>query len=465
LKHKIALLIAFSVIALFALSTVQGYLIRNTYSLEEKTIIREINDLTSQIRKKPKIDSLSKIWQDSLTAIISEYNQNEISKSVLINRIKQTTHHLNPSFRKSFNKEIRESEIEFEIKYKSNLKSIFITNMNRVDTIYQGNENETIKIFGDNFKNSSAHIVNTSIFSSRFRITDSSGNNLPLKSIFQFDVASEDLVIIKNQKGILFDRMTSLLIISILIFLFVIVLLFFSIKGLITQKKIADIKTDFVNNITHEFKTPLATLGIAVKSLENKTILKSPKFLENTIEIIKRQNIRLQRLVDEVMNNSLSSKEINLYKERIFDDEFFREVIEDFELSTNEPRTKIEKKLNKSKVVLSIDKFHLTTALRNILENALKYGNKPPEIIFRTQLKQSEYIINICNKGNVISKEDQIHIFDKFYRISSGNLHNIKGMGLGLYYTKQIVKAHDGNIFIYNEPNRVCFTIQIPIEK
>ncbi len=164
------------------------------------------------------------------------------------------------------------------------------------------------------------------------------------------------------------------------------------------------------------------------------------------------------------MNNSLSSKNIVLFKEEVFANEYLHQVIEDFELSTSNSETKIEKKLCTSKVVLKIDKFHLTTALKNIMENAVKYGNKPSEIIFRTKLLENDYTIEICNHGSGINKKDQMQIFDKFYRINSGNLHNVKGMGLGLYYTKQIVKAHKGNIFVHNEANQVCFTIKIPLK-
>jgi len=464
LKNKIAFLIVFSVVALIALSAVQAFLIRNTYTLEKDAIITEINNLTSKIRNSQEIDSLMKVWQDSLTTIIIEYNENGVSKPALISRIKEGAGKINPSYRQYFNQKIQEAKLGYEIKYKSNLKSILIAKENQIDTIYQTGVDKPIKMLGDNFENPKAFIVNTSIFSSRARVLDSAGNNLPSKNVLKFDVVSEDVVLIEDQKNVLFKRMASLFIISIFIFLFVILLLFFSIKGLITQKKIAEIKTDFVNNITHEFKTPLATLGIAVKSLENKTILESPNFLNNTIEIIKRQNIRLQRLVDEVMNNSLSSKKIILYKEDVLDNEYFQQVIEDFELSSNIPKTKIKKNLYTSEVVLKIDKFHFTTALKNIMENALKYGSKPSKIIFKTHLKQNEYTIEICNYGSKINKKDQMHIFEKFYRVNSGNLHKVKGMGLGLYYTKQIVKAHNGKIFVNSKESKVCLTIKIPLK-
>jgi signal transduction histidine kinase len=464
LKNKIGLLIAFSVLALIALSAIQAFLIRNTYELEEDAIIAEIDDLSSQIRSSQEIDSLTKVWQDSLTAIIAGYNNNGASKPALISRIKERANYINPSYRQYFNQKIQEAKLGYEIKYKSVLKSILIIEDDIIDTIYQTGADKPIKIFGDSFENPNALVVNTSILSSRARVLDSTGNDLPSKKVLKFDVVSEDMVLIEDQKNVLFRRMASLFIISIFIFLFVILLLFFSIKGLITQKKIAEIKTDFVNNITHEFKTPLATLGIAVKSLENKTILESPNFLNNTIEIIKRQNIRLQRLVDEVMNNSLSSKKIILYKEDVFDNEYFQQVIEDFELSSNISKTKIKKNLYTSEVVLKIDKFHFTTALRNIMENALKYGSEPSKIIFKTHLKQNEYTIEICNGGSKINKNDQTHIFEKFYRVNSGNLHKVRGMGLGLYYTKQIVEAHNGKIFVNSKESKVCLTIKIPLK-
>lgn len=439
-------------------------MIKNTYTLEKEAIITEINDLTSQIRSSPKIDSLTKVWQNNLTAIISEYNEKQLSGPTFIERIKKKTDSINPSYTQFFNQEIREANLGYEIKYKTNLKIVSITKNNQIDTIYQSRVDKPIKIFGDNFENVKALNVNTSTLSSILTFSDSTSIPFPTKNVLKFNVVSEDVVLIEDQNSILFKRMTSLLIISVLIFLFVIGLLFYSIKGLITQKKIAEIKTDFVNNITHEFKTPLATLGIAVKSLENKTVLESPDFLANTIEIIRRQNIRLQRLVDEVMNNSLSSENIILFKEEVFAIEYFNQLIGDFELSTSKSETRIEKKFCTSKVVLKIDKFHLTTALRNVMENALKYGNKSQEIIFKTKLLENDYTIEIWNSGQGISKKDQMQIFDKFYRINSGNLHNVKGMGLGLYYTKQIVKAHKGNIFVHNELNKVCFTIKIPVQ-
>jgi len=308
LINKIALLIVFSVVALIALSAVQAFLIRNTYTLEEEAIITEINDLTSKIRNSQEIDSLTKVWQDNLTAIISEYNEQKLSEATLIDSIKKKADAINPSYSQFFNQEIREADLGYKIRYKTNLRFVLINKNYRIDTIYKSGIDNPIKIFGDNFDDPEAINVSTSTFSSSTRISPPTGNFFPSKNNVKFEAVSEDLVYIEDQNSILFKRMASLYIISIFIFLFVILLLFFSIKGLITQKKIAEIKTDFVNNITHEFKTPLATLGIAVKSLENKTILESPNFLANTIEIIKRQNIRLQRLVDEVMTNSLSSK-------------------------------------------------------------------------------------------------------------------------------------------------------------
>ena len=260
---------------------------------------------------------------------------------------------------------------------------------------------------------------------------------------FNLQLETQDRMNIDGWEKIVLRRMTSLLILSVFIFLFVFGLLFYSIKNLITQKKIADIKTDFVNNITHELKTPLATLTLATKMLKKKEIISQPNVVESTVNTIERQNMRLQKLIDQVLNNYLGYKEIELNKEVVNASDYLNMIIDDFQLSLDSTSIVIDKNINSNKEV-KIDKFYVTTAILNILENAVKYGKEDLVISFSAAIENS-FTVSIQDNGIGIPKKEQSFLFDKFYRVGNKEVHNVKGLGLGLYYTHQIIKAHNEN--------------------
>ena len=268
---------------------------------------------------------------------------------------------------------------------------------------------------------------------------------------------------IDGWKSIIFSRMRTLLVFSFLIFALVIGLLYYSIKNLITQKKIADIKTDFVNNITHELKTPLSTLTLATKILQNDKKVSVSEPSKSIISTIERQNIRLQKLIDQVLNNSLGYQEIKLNKEVVNTDEYLNTVVNDFELSLDSKSIQISKNINANKQIY-IDKFYFTTALLNILENAVKYGKEDLKINISSNTN-SCFEVSVSDNGIGIQKKEIPFLFDKFYRVGNKEIHNVKGLGLGLYYTNQIVKAHKGKILVDSEEGKgTLFTIQIPIK-
>ena len=463
MKNRIGLLIITSVIALLALSGIQAFLISNTYQLEKDAFVRETQEVISEIRKSPEIDSLQIVWREFLTDQISEYENNNLSKTEISQLVVAKADSLNRMYSYYYQKELEAAALGYDVQFKKILTEIVIFNEVSPDTLFGAGKHERIKLFGKNFEEEDAFTSHVSIWYSQKEsnpVTDTlEQSDLNL----EFKVASEDVILVEEQDNILLGRLSGLFLFSFLIFVFVVGLLFYSIKNLITQKKIAEIKTDFVNNITHEFKTPLATLGIATKSLKNTAIKDSPVALENTLDIIDRQNKRLQDLIEQVMNNSLSSKQIILNKEDVVDKEYFKNVVEDFSISTTKENTEVEVKIQSSEKILNIDKFHFTTAIKNVLENAEKYTEEEPRIVFTTREDNSGYIIEIKDNGIGISKKEQIHIFNKFHRVNSGNLHRVKGMGLGLYYSKQIIEAHNGSISVQSEPGKgSCFTINIP---
>ncbi len=279
---------------------------------------------------------------------------------------------------------------------------------------------------------------------------------------FNLQFETEDRMNIDGWKRIVLGRMASLLIISIFIFLLVIGLLFYAIKSFITQKKIADIKTDFVNNITHELKTPLSTLTLATKMLKLDKEISTSNNSKNLVNTVERQNKRLQKLIDQVLNNSLGYQEIQLKKEVVNADEYLNLIVDDFELSLDSQSIKIIKNIN-TNTIIEIDKFYFTTAILNILENAVKYGKESLEIEISTQ-SDDNFTVSITDNGIGIPKKEIPFLFDKFYRVGNKEVHNVKGLGLGLYYTNQIIKAHKGDIFVISEENKgTMFTIKIPV--
>jgi signal transduction histidine kinase len=232
-----------------------------------------------------------------------------------------------------------------------------------------------------------------------------------------------------------------------------------AIQSLIKQKKISDIKTDFINNITHELKTPLTTLSVATKILERKEVKEDEVVFNSIVETINRQNSRLQNIIDQVMSNALGQEKIELQKETVTPDILLKTIIDDFKLSN--PDVGIISNLNASKTSLNLDKFHLTTAINNVLENAVKYGCK--NIILKTVVQNKQLNISIEDDGIGIQKTKQLLLFEKFYRVGEGNIHNVKGLGLGLYYVNQIIKAHQGSIKVQSDLGKgSLFTISIP---
>lgn len=464
MKNKITILIIISVIVLLALSSIQAYLIQNTYELKKSAFIQETEIIVSNISNKEQLDSIYDVWTDGLKDHIADYKNDRITKKAVITKMTEDAAQLNQVYDSLFQTELRRMSIDYDVQFKKNIASIIVFQEQYKDTIYPfGNSNKKM-LFGNDFVEKEATTINTQrTFTEHEFFTQEEAivNTLT----FDLEIITKDKILIKDWKKIVYSRMTLLFAGAIILFLFVIGLLYYSIKNLVTQKKIADIKTDFINNITHELKTPLATLSIATKSLKNETIKNDASAFNSTLNIVNRQNERLQKLIDQVMNNSLSNEAIVLHKEQIIDNTYFNNVLEDFKLSAQQSDLKIINSIYKPDVVLRLDKFHFTTALVNILENAIKYGKENTIITFSTFLEQGVYCIKIEDNGLGISERNQKMIFDKFYRVSEGNVHDVKGLGLGLYYTYQIIKAHKGSITVKSEVNKgTIFQIKIPVQ-
>jgi len=258
------------------------------------------------------------------------------------------------------------------------------------------------------------------------------------------------------------DKNTSILLdddIKLLIFfsfVLIVVLGFFSYTILIIlrQKQLTQIKTDFVNNMTHEFKTPIATIGLSSSVLMKDDIINHPRKLKHYASIINEENERLKSQVERVLQVSqIESNKLSLSISVINLHELIIEICKNFEPRIIDLNGKLEVVLNANNYFIKGDEIHIKNILFNLLDNAVKYSKEEPVISLRTSNQKEFVIIDVEDNGKGINKENQKKIFEKFHRLSSGNLHDVKGFGLGLFYVKNMMKQHKGFVTLRSEAN------------
>lgn len=236
----------------------------------------------------------------------------------------------------------------------------------------------------------------------------------------------------------------------------------YSMLVILRQKRLSELQTDFINNMTHEFKTPISSIKIAAEVLNSDTNIKDNPRLNRYSQIIKEQNQRLNDQVEKVLNVAkLENDNLKVKKENIDFKELLDNVLEAQELKMERGRVTLDYKLNEK--IISADLIHFTNVIFSLLDNAEKYCEQDPDIQIIAEETASEILIRIKDNGIGISKENQKLLFNKFYRVPTGNIHNVKGFGLGLFYVKNICLAHGWQIFLQSEPQKgSIFTISIP---
>lgn len=238
-----------------------------------------------------------------------------------------------------------------------------------------------------------------------------------------------------------------------------------SINYMMKQKKIADIKTDFINNMSHEFKTPLATISVATDSLSNDKIATNPEKVKYYSQLIKNENLRMKKQVENVLNMSkLERNEVNLFLKETNMRELIKNITESFQLIVDERGGTLTKEFTANSYHLKVDEFHLSNVLVNLLDNANKYSPDAPQIKVKTRNEGHFYVIEISDKGMGMDTLNKNKIFEKFFREETGNIHNVKGQGLGLTYVKKIIELHKGKIEVETQRGKgSTFIVKLPI--
>ena len=238
-----------------------------------------------------------------------------------------------------------------------------------------------------------------------------------------------------------------------------------SINYMMRQKKIAEIKTDFINNMSHEFKTPLATISVATDSLANDKIATNPEKVRYYSGLIKQENLRMKKQVENVLNMSkLERNEVKLFLKETNVRELIKKTTESFGLIVTQRNGTLRQEFNAEKFNFKIDEFHISNMLVNLLDNANKYSPEAPEISVKTRNEGNWYVIEISDKGMGMETENKTKIFEKFFREETGNIHNVKGQGLGLSYVKKIIELHKGQVIVDSQKDKgSTFIIKLPM--
>ena len=273
------------------------------------------------------------------------------------------------------------------------------------------------------------------------------------------------ILVVPDVKNNIFRQLRWLMIGAILFTLIICSAFYVTVSALFRQKKTSEIKNDFINNMTHEFKTPLATISLAVDAMRNEKVLQDREKMGYFSSIIKEENKRMNKQVETILQASLMERqEIQLNKIPIHVHEVIDNVLDNFLLQLEDKAGKTVLQLNATADLIEADEVHFTNLISNLVDNAVKYS-KENLVIKISTINLGKFIqVRIEDNGIGMNKETQKRIFEKFYRAHTGNVHNVKGFGLGLSYVKTMVDAHGGKIKVESATGRgTTFIIDMPL--
>jgi two-component system, OmpR family, phosphate regulon sensor histidine kinase PhoR len=250
----------------------------------------------------------------------------------------------------------------------------------------------------------------------------------------------------------LFKQMASIVFISLIIIVIILMLFIYVIRVIVWQKRLSEMKNDFINNMTHEIKTPISTISLACEALREAEVKKNSLLTNSYLKVINDENNRLGGIAEKILQAAIIEKDnFRLKREKVNIHDLIDMVINNIGIQIEVKDGTISKNLSAVRPIISADKTHLINVLMNLLDNANKYSPRKPKIVISTENYSEGIVVCIADNGIGISKENQKKIFDKLYRVPTGNIHDVKGFGLGLSYVKNIVELHGGRITVESE--------------
>ncbi len=467
-NHKLSFLLAGG--SLFLLLLFQVFWLNNTYQ-NEKENLREKADLIFEDAVRSVEDSLfqSFIFDPAMMA-------QAIDTQIIVNKSKNNFRSFIPKIKLLEN----DTSINFQIDMRTDFrkerkKNSFgsialwmsrdsvVDHLNHPDSVFFNNNNFTI------IKEKLDHLMTKSGLPTPYEVLILEKDEIPKGDLYSnahTDVLSEKsyMLFFPNYKNHLLQKIFSQLLFSIFLFGAILFSFFMVWQSLEKQRRLTELKNDFISNVTHELKTPITTVGVALEALSSFNALQNPQRTEEYLNISKHELQRLSILVDKVLKMSLFEKKEPELKLETFDmQELIHSVLRSMKLQFEKFSAKVNIDFEGANFAIKGDKIHLTNVVYNLIDNALKYSVEKPEI--NLLLKQNDHQLELIiqDKGIGIEKDLISKIFEKFFRVPQGNQHDIKGYGLGLSYVAGVIKKHQGKIEVNSQINKgTAFTISLP---
>jgi two-component system phosphate regulon sensor histidine kinase PhoR len=397
-------------IALIGLMGVQIYWIRNASSVKEANFKRSVNEV--------------------ITRVVAKIEQIEKRKALQINQYEgmlNFNRHL--TYESFLTRESLDSLISVEL------------NVRGIDSKFE---------VGIYKPEKDSMLLRTSDIAPREMIKKGFAFRLFASDIF---TSPEYLIIyFPNEQKYLLTELWGMLLVSIVLIIVILYSFSYTIRTIFRQKKLSEMKNDFINNMTHEFKTPISTISLACEALSDDDINKTSGLFSNYVNIIKEENKRLAGMSEKILQTAVIEKgQLKMKKEKIDFHLIISDVIKNIRIQVEIKDGVIIRNFKAAQPFLEGDKVHLTNLVYNLLDNANKYSPRRPVIKVRTENTSNGIVLTIEDNGIGISNADQKKIFDKLYRVPTGNIHEVRGFGLGLSYVKAIVSEHNGKINLESE--------------
>jgi signal transduction histidine kinase len=341
----------------------------------------------------------------------------------------------------------------FEKKFTANIVINNLEMINNDTIVVYRSEDFANRIAPDpNKKQASSESFRSKILVNWFRWED---NNYRIVFDYFIDFSDKQQVILKETSATLGMSTLSILLVGIMFMI--------TFRNLTEEQRLSNLKTDFINNMTHELKTPLSTITVAGKTLEMPQIRSNDAKILETAKLIGKQSVHLNQLINMILEISMWERtQFQLEKKTVDIEEVMNDIVDSFKSGGGNSAT-ILNKYNFKGAKVDLDVVYFTTLLNNLLSNAVKYSDKKPAIDIEGFIQDNNICIKVSDNGIGINRVDQKHVFDKFYRASTGNIHKFKGLGLGLYYVKKIAEAHGGDVTVNSRVGKgSTFTVTLP---
>jgi two-component system phosphate regulon sensor histidine kinase PhoR len=453
---QIKLLISSCVAIIATLSFIQFYLVQNTYKLTKEKYYAEVRREISKITSHPANSRIEEKAQENLKYIARLYADKRIERRDFITSLARRNDSLLRGLVSNLREMIASNPDTRNIHYRSQYDEIVITYAGRTDTLLS-TAGRPLQLLGGSFETSSSLMISNG--NNIFVDSPDSGATANRDRQIKVQIRRSEYLDVSSWEQEVFKRMAGIYLLAVLLILAVIILFYLVFSAMIRQKKLAGIKTDFANNITHELKTPLTSVGLILKSLDRPEVQEDKQKTTELLATLKRQHEKIQQTVDFVLESAMEAHP-EIHKQAIDIVAYLHGYLQDLRIVNHVLKSDI---LPPARTVITNTQL-LDKILNNLVENAVKYSPEESVITLKGYPAGDRYLIEVADQGPGIASDYQSNLFDKFFRIPENNKHTVKGLGLGLYLSKQAAIAMGGNLSLKSASGAGCvFTLELKL--